>query len=758
MRIKRIIQIVATALGLALSSITGAATSDPEHLIKSEVGDFPIVTERIIQFSQLGYNGSISMLGSESNAYIGFGSRLDEVISKGMLSFDFTPSPALRSLVSHLKVYLNNELMGVISINDGDQGKKINADIPLDPRFFSNFNQLHIEFIGDTEGLCANPNHPSIWTEISQSSHIALQVQKTVLKSDLNLLPAPFFDERDFSQVNIPFVMGKNYDLSEVKAAGVLASYFGVLSDWRGARFPISLDELPQENAIVFVINTNKPAFLQDFPDADKPTLQMISHPENPYIKLLLIIGRDSKDLNDAVMGLTLGNKILTGPIATINDVKQISPRRPYDAPNWVSTLRPIALSELIKNVQDLQVEGRTPPPISVNFRLAPDLFTWQSRGIPLDLMYRYSPPSEENSGSRMSLSINSQFIEAFNLKMEGEGGKSKRIRVPLLDDGLLGLGDQVRIPAFKVGSNNEIEFEFGFASMTEGMCQSSQPSKQYAVIQADSTIDFSGFPHYIEMPNLRAFANSGFPFTRMADLSETVAIVPKNAPIEALQTFINVMGVIGSESGYPAIRVELIDTWAEEQLKDKDILSIGVVPELQEAASDKNEVNLVLQAGERLIRLPVKNEQEANLNWVLDVEDVQVVSDVISVRSEGAFAAITGSESPFTQNRSLVSLLAANSADFSLIDEALLDSGKIAHMFGSVVTLRNNEVASFNVGDHYFVGELPIWQLIWYHFSNRPVLLAFISAFLVVIITIVLWRLLRTVARKRLETDEDDV
>ncbi|MGF1863394.1 cellulose biosynthesis cyclic di-GMP-binding regulatory protein BcsB, partial [Photobacterium profundum] len=329
MRIKKKIQIVITALGLTLSSITGAVTSDSEQPIRSEVSDFPIVTERIIQFSQLGYNGSISMLGSESNAYIGFGSRLDEVVSKGMLSFDFTPSPALRSLVSHLKVYLNNELMGVISIDDGDQGTKINADIPLDPRFFSNFNQLHIEFIGDIEGLCANPNHPSIWTEISQSSHIALQVQKTVLKSDLNLLPAPFFDERDFSQVNIPFVMGKNYDLSEVKAAGVLASYFGALSDWRGARFPISLDELPQENAIVFVTNANKPTFLQDFPDVDKPTLQMISHPENPYIKLLLIIGRDSKDLNDAVMGLALGNKILTGPIATINDVKQISPRLP---------------------------------------------------------------------------------------------------------------------------------------------------------------------------------------------------------------------------------------------------------------------------------------------------------------------------------------------------------------------------------------------------------------------------------------------
>ena len=63
-------------------------------------------------------------------------------------------------------------------------------------------------------------------------------VQKTQLESDLSLLPAPFFDVRDFSQLNLPVVMGDKYDLDEVKAAGVLSSYFGSLAAWRGAQFP----------------------------------------------------------------------------------------------------------------------------------------------------------------------------------------------------------------------------------------------------------------------------------------------------------------------------------------------------------------------------------------------------------------------------------------------------------------------------------------------------------------------------------------
>ena len=365
------------------------------------------VVQRIIPFSQIGGNGSIVIQGSEESAHVGFGSRLDEVVSEATLYFDITPSPALLSLVSHVKVYLNNELMGVKSIVDGQQGQKLNLSIPLDTRYFSNYNQIRFELIGNTRKTCGNPNDSSIWVEISQNSRIEMSVQKTLIKSDLSLLPAPFFDVRDFNKLDLPVVLGEQYSLDDIKAAGVLSSYFGALAGWRGANFPLSFDTLPNRNAVVFVTNDNKPDFLRDFPDTDGPYLQVITHPTDPYVKLLLVVGRDSGDLNTAVQGLALGNQVLTGPIAKVNDVKQIKPRVPYDSPNWVSIERPVALSELVEHKGALQVEGLKPPPISVSLRLPPDLFTWQSRGIPMDLHYRYSPPSVGHSGSRLTLSIN---------------------------------------------------------------------------------------------------------------------------------------------------------------------------------------------------------------------------------------------------------------------------------------------------------------------------------------------------------------
>ncbi|WP_028865781.1 cellulose biosynthesis cyclic di-GMP-binding regulatory protein BcsB [Psychromonas aquimarina] len=767
MRIKKNITLIAAALSLMFNAAAsgkvltstnpGDADAKQTTALSKTDNQVSIVSERTITFEQLGYQGSISMMGSESNAYVGFGSRIDEVVSKADLYFDITSSPALLALMSHIKVFLNNELMGVAAVDDGQQGKKISLSIPLDTRYFSNYNQIRFELIGNTSNTCANPNDPGIWAEISQSSRIVMQVQKTELKSDLSLLPAPFFDKRDFSKLRLPVVMGSSYDLNELKAAGILTSYFGSLAEWRGAEFPLLYDKAPERNAVVFISNDNKPEFLRDFPDAEGPMLQVVSHPANPYVKLLLVIGRDSEDLNTAVKGLALGTRLLTGPIAKINKAVQIKPRQPYDAPNWITTSKPVTLSELTEHENQLQVEGRIPAPIRVSLKLPPDLFTWDSRGIPMDLNYRYSPPVSDNSGSRLSLSINNQFIEAFNLTTDGQAGESKRIRVPVLDNNMLSGGNRVRIPAFKAGSDNQIEFEFGFASSSDGMCQAALPSKQYAVVDGDSTIDFSGFPHYMEMPNMRAFAASGYPFTRMADLSETVVVLPPNPPRELIQTYLNLLGSIGADSGYPAVNVAVTDQWSKEQLNNKDILSIGVVPQLSDAAFDEDQVNLVLKAGERLIRLPSKNEPQLGMNWLDPSNEAQDASDIVSVDAYGAFAAITGAESPFTKNRSLVSIMGANPDDFSLIDSALADSGKIEHMFGSVVTLRNDEVASYNVGDHYYVGKLPVWKLIWYHFSNRPVFLAFIAMLLVVVVTIGLWRVLRNISKRRIAEGEGE-
>lgn len=73
----------------------------------------------------------------------------------------------------------------------------------------------------------------------------------------------------------------------------------------------------------------------------------MINHPQNPYVKLLVVFGRDDKDLLQAAKGIAQGNILFRGESVVVNEVKPLLPRKPYDAPNWVRTDRPVTFGEL---------------------------------------------------------------------------------------------------------------------------------------------------------------------------------------------------------------------------------------------------------------------------------------------------------------------------------------------------------------------------------------------------------------------------
>lgn len=76
--------------------------------------------------------GSMVLRGVNPNGSIEFGMRSDEVISRAVLNLEYTPSPSLLPIQSQLKVYLNDELMGVLP-DPGTVGQKdagANADQP----------------------------------------------------------------------------------------------------------------------------------------------------------------------------------------------------------------------------------------------------------------------------------------------------------------------------------------------------------------------------------------------------------------------------------------------------------------------------------------------------------------------------------------------------------------------------------------------------------------------------------------------------
>ncbi|NEG59438.1 cellulose biosynthesis cyclic di-GMP-binding regulatory protein BcsB [Pantoea agglomerans] len=698
--------------------------------------------------------GSMTLRGTRTTGQIEFGVRSDEVVTRALLNLSFRPSPALLPTLSQLKVYLNDELVGLITLTPEQLGKEIQTQMSIDPRYIADFNRVRFELVGHYANVCENPANSAIWLDIGKQSGIDLTLQKLPLKNDLSHFPEPFFDSRDSRPLTLPMVFSAQPDVTQQRAAAILASWFGSKTGWRGQRFPVLYNQLPQQqHAVVFATNDARPDFLKDLPPVTKPTVEIVSQPDNPYEKMLLILGRNDEDLLTAVQGIAQGELLLRGDTSTIDSVKLLSPRQAYDAPNWVRTDRRTTFAELTQYENQLQSDGVQPNPVSLTLNLPPDLFLVRARGIDMDLSYRYTAPFQSD-GSRLAVNLNNQFIQDYPLPPKNTTGQ-QLLHIPLIQ-GMLDKSHELLIPALRLGVVNQLRFDFDYASITisgnaDGRCETVTPITHHVVVDDNSSIDFSGYRHYIEMPSLRAWANAGFPFSRYADLAQTLVLMPPKPDAEQVSTLLNTLGNMGAQTGYPALRVQLTDDWATAKQQDVDLLMIGVIPkDLQ----DDQRIPALVDATASWLKEPVRRiTPEVNPQSQRE----QAAESTTTISSRGPLATVIGFQSPFYDQRSVVALLADGTPrSWQLLNEAMGDSGKRGTMSGSTVVIRESGVNSLRVGESYYVGHLPWWERLWSLLSVHPFWLALCALFVVVLFALMTWRLMRIITRRRL-LDEDE-
>lgn len=710
------------------------------------------VSSDTMTFEQLGHTANIQLSGVHNAQTITFMMPRDRIATAATLDLAYTPSPSLLPTLSHLRVLLNDEMMAVLPIAPEQAGKTVRQQVALDPRHIADFNRVRIEFVGHYTDVCEDPAHSSLWLDISRQSSITLDRQALDVKHDLSAFPAPFFDARSHQALTLPFVFADVPEAGQQRAAGILASYFGSQAGWRGARFPVELGALPERNAVVFATNDARPDFLKERPPVQGPVVEMASHPDNPYVKLLIVLGRDDNDLVQAATALAAGSPLLRGDSVAIGQVQALAPRVPYDAPNWTRTDRPVRFDELVDHPEQLQVSGLRPPSIELAVNVPPDLFIWRNQGIPMRVKYRYTPPPTKDE-SRLNIGVNSQFIASYPLWSLDQASDLHKLRLPLVGENEANPAESLSIPALKVGTRSTLRFDFSFASTVgsaqRDTCQTMLPVDVRAAVDGDSTLDFSGYHHYLAMPDLRAFINTGFPFSRMADLSQTVVVMPAKPSAAQLGTLLDALAGLGAQTGYPGFGVTITDDWDTASKADADLLVIGQVPE---SLREHPDTHVVLDTAQSWMRQSRSPGSLAPHDTTAAADPAAVPTMSVNIASAAPIAAFAGMQSPFHEQRSIVSLLANTAGDFELLRDAMADSGKRAVIAGSVSVVREAGIFSEQVGKTYFVGSLPWWVLLWFHLSESPLLLAGSSALVVLLGAVLLWHVLRQVARRRLK------
>jgi len=675
-----------------------------------------------------------------------FAVRNDEVITAAKLKLAYAWSPSLIPELSHLKVKLNDELMSSLPLNKENSNGHV-SDVKLDANMFIDFNKLTLEMIAHYTRECEDPMHSTLWSNISNQSRLDLTVRHLKLPNDLSFLPAPFFDKLDNRKLVLPIVFAAEPGNDVLQVAGVVASWFGSLASYRGAEFPVLHNTLPKGNGVLMVAGSAAPAGL-NLPAINGASLAVVTNPLNATAKLLVVMGRDAKELELAAHALMLGKPTLNGSFVNVTQVADIPLRKPYDAPNWVPTDRPVHIGELAKH-PELQVEGVTPDLIRVNFNLPPDLFPWRSAGIPLNLRYRYTiRPVQDRS--TLNVNINGQFVKS--LPLQSMPSKlDKKIKLPFMEDGKAIGNEVVLLPHDKVFGQNQMQFHYFFDYIKQGACKDVFLNNERGAIDTDTTIDFSSFPHYTAMPNLGYFANDGYPYTRMADLSETAVVMPDKVSTPEMETYLAVMGRMGRVTGYPAVRHVLISAANVEANANKDLILIGAAGNqpLLERWADK--MHPLLADGSHTLKLPGPFERLRSRWENRDLEDAMHRAGDLITKGDGGLGALVGFQSPLKSGRSVVVFTGDNPQQIAALATSMGDPKKLAVFHGDLVMQSGKRIESFQVGPTYFTGKLPWWTALHWYLSNQPLILLVLIGLAALLVAVMSFRYLRNLAAKRL-------
>lgn len=725
---------------------TGPVEADTTAALTSP--NFPGVALRNYSFTfkQLGVSEPFQLRGIDPIYSVPFSIPADEVVTAVKLKLDFSYSPSLLTNLSHLKIILNGEVAQTVPLPKEQAGGALIREVAIDPRLVSDFNRLSLQFIGHYTLDCEDPFHSSLWLNVSNLSSLQFTVTPLSVVNDLALLPVPFFDRRDGRRLERPFVFGASPSVATLEAAGIVASWFGDLASYRGAWFPAHLNKLPNDNVVVFATSDDRPQGLVDIPAINGPTISVVPHPADARYKVLFVLGRDAAELKTAATTLGLGRSALAGQ--TVSSAKLDGPkaRVPYDAPRWLPSDRPVKFGELA-TTEDMNVRGLSPDLVRVNLTTPPDLFAWRSAGVPLDLKFRYTPRPRPDK-SNMNVLVNQNYITSFPLlAYPGSGAPDSALAnviSKLSPDELLPSQQKFVIPVPQLRSRSQLQFHFSFDYPKEGACRDVILDNVRAAVDPDSQIDISKFPHYLKMPDMSAFANTGFPFTRMADLSETAVVMPDNYNSGDIGTYLTMMGRMGESTGLPVYGVSVARSADVQKFANKDILLIGgttTQPLLKEWAKY---MPFSVDGDTRVFSL--SDWKHKLIPWYEAPKSEFLPVANLSANTLAKDAVLFGFESPLQSGRSVVALTSDRTSGQADVLNALMDADVVPKIQGGISVVRGKEVDAMQTGSSYYVGSLPPFTAIRWTLANNP----WIAALLIVLIAIALAGIMYTMLRRQ--------
>jgi cellulose synthase (UDP-forming) len=652
-----------------------------------------------ISLADAGYNNGLMLRGWDASAKTSLVLSAAQVAQNGMLHLRYHFSPEMipgRSLltVSFNDTTLNNLVMPPDATKSG--AFDLTVDIPVPADLIAAQNILEIHLRGHYVAKCEDPTDKRLWARIDQNSTFESSGVLLPMSNDLSALPAPFYEkDQTISSTPIQFAIDSSPSPTLLKAAGVLASWFGVQANSHHLTFPIAVGSLPPGNVVVLA-RDDSPLLAtlgQHFRGAH---LRMLENPAD-HLGRVLIVSADSDDQVLAVaQTIAIGRKF-SGDTDDV-DIAPLPPvRHVGDAPRWVQTTKPSSLWSYTQT-NELSTDGSQP--IISYVRIPPDLYFGDQDSVKLRLQYSTSHLSPSQSAYMRIVANGSQVMYLpLSRKVSANAIQNTELAVPV---------------SYLRPFANTLLFQFVFADKDHGdLCAALPPFNATGTILPSSNLDLHEFHHWTAMPNLELFANAGFPFTRFADLSRTNVVLPEHPSDREITTMLDLLAYFSAQTGYPALRFEVGGVKSFEQ--DRDLLVIGGENDIPIRSVIAAALPISIEEGGLSHHIDTTLSLLKSLWTRISRFDPESFSDMQRTEEEskldhslsGPFdSVIEMMKSPSGRNRSVVIVvLRKNSADTF---PAFLDVSSSRQINGNVSIQHGTQFDSFSINPSvYYVGRI---------------------------------------------------
>ncbi len=679
-----------------------------------------------LSLKDMGLLQTIEMRGPHSYYSLHFILSHVMVPRQATLTLNYAFDAGLDPQSATLKVMLNETVIGSISPSDrtGINDGLATASISVPDTLLIRNNILTFECTGGGVMQGEEQAKSHILVRISPTSRLVVSGERLVWQNDLSKLPLPIFDGGLQTTTTVPFVFLSQPSPKTLEAAGIVASWLGVLGSSKPVRYTVSIGQIPPGNAIVFSDNRSMlPVSLQT-PVGAGPLLALRSNPLDPYGKVLVLAGDDDSQLLTVARTLSLTKSAtattpaeglpLSGDTAQIPELTMPPERKRDDAPRWLPTSKAAPLASC--RAQDtLQSDGSNPIP--VYFHVPPDLYYGETQDVEMHVHYRYNALAVA-PGSALRVVLNGLLVGEIPL-LPGTGTLERQrvLLVPTADIRPFG---------------NTILFNFDFIRAHPEAAPDSAAAALKGEILCNSSLDLQGLALWTRMPNLELFANAGFPFTRMADLSETTVVLPAVPNAQELSLYLHLMSHFGAQTGYPVLRVA-VSAPNTVISSGRDYLILGAVASQPAFTSLDSLLPVTLDANGVHVK-----EARGYSSYVSTAEDFvshwwsKLLGNAERQGQPSNEAGIPQAmveeiESPSSSDRSIVMVaLRQDSAEDTFAD-VFLDRSQSTDIAGSVSVLQNSKFASYTMdGKSYHVGSISAYAMmrIWLTQYFLPLLL----------------------------------